>query len=212
MITANLDASKLDWDKGGGLIPAIVQHARSGEVLMLGWMNADALAATQRSGRVTFWSRSKGRIWVKGETSGNMLDVKAIRADCDNDSLLIVAEPQGPTCHTGAFSCFGERTELGVPLGFLAELDTLVAQRHGERPAGSYTTQLFEEGVGRIAQKIGEEGVETALAAVGQDDTALLDESADLIYHLVVLLRARGLSMGEAVARLERRHVKASKR
>lgn len=211
MITAKLDTSKLDWEKGGGLVPAIVQHARSGEVLMLGWMNAEALDSTLRSGHVTFWSRSKGRMWTKGETSGNVLDVKSIRADCDNDSLLIVAEPQGPTCHTGAFSCFGERTELSAPLALLADLDTLVAQRYVERPPGSYTTQLFEGGVRRIAQKVGEEGVETALAATGQDDAALLDESADLVFHLIVLLRARGLSLGDVATTLKERHVQVSK-
>ncbi|HVU80429.1 MAG TPA: bifunctional phosphoribosyl-AMP cyclohydrolase/phosphoribosyl-ATP diphosphatase HisIE [Rhodanobacteraceae bacterium] len=199
---------KLDWAKGGGLIPAIVQHCVTGEVLMLGYMNAEALAATRASGFVTFWSRSKQRLWKKGETSGNVLAVKSIQADCDGDTLLIQAESHGPTCHLGTSSCFGE--DAKPPLAFLAELDALVAQRNAERPAGSYTTELFEAGIRRIAQKIGEEGVETALAAVAQDDAALKGEAADLVYHLLVLLRARGLSLADVAAVLAQRHSPAA--
>lgn len=199
---------KLDWAKGGGLIPAIVQHCVTGEVLMLGYMNAEALAATRASGFVTFWSRSKQRLWKKGETSGNVLAVKSIQADCDGDTLLIQAESHGPTCHLGMSSCFGE--DAKPPLAFLAELDALVAQRNAERPAGSYTTELFEAGIRRIAQKIGEEGVETALAAVAQDDAALKGEAADLVYHLLVLLRARGLSLADVAAVLAQRHSPAA--
>jgi phosphoribosyl-ATP pyrophosphohydrolase/phosphoribosyl-AMP cyclohydrolase len=199
---------KLDWAKGGGLIPAIVQHCVTGEVLMLGYMNAEALAATRASGFVTFWSRSKQRLWKKGETSGNVLAVKSIQADCDGDTLLIQAESHGPTCHLGTSSCFGE--DAKPPLAFLAELDALVAQRNAERPAGSYTTELFEAGIRRIAQKIGEEGVETALAAVAQDDAALKGEAADLVYHLLVLLRARGLSLADVAALLAQRHSPAA--
>ncbi|TAL73065.1 MAG: bifunctional phosphoribosyl-AMP cyclohydrolase/phosphoribosyl-ATP diphosphatase HisIE [Rhodanobacter sp.] len=206
MSAMHTDLSRLDWAKGDGLVPAVVQHAASGEVLMLGYMNAEALAATQSKGLVTFWSRSKRRLWMKGETSGNVLSVVSIRADCDADTLLIAATPSGPTCHTGSFSCFGDRGEVRPPLGFLAELDALVATRDVERPAGSYTTKLFESGVRRMAQKVGEEGVETALAAVVQGDEELLGEAADLLFHLTVVLRARHLGLGEVAAVLARRH------
>lgn len=206
----NSDTGRLDWSKGDGLLPAIVQHWSSGEVLMLGYMNADALAQTRASGHVTFYSRSKQRLWTKGESSGHVLVLKSIRVDCDGDTLLVQADPQGPTCHTGSFSCFGERAEVRAPLGFLAELDALVARRDAERPAGSYTTKLFDSGIRRIAQKVGEEGVETALAAVVQDDDALLGEGADLVFHLVVALRARGLSLADVVAVLADRHRPAS--
>jgi phosphoribosyl-ATP pyrophosphohydrolase/phosphoribosyl-AMP cyclohydrolase len=198
------DIQDIDFDKGGGLVPAIVQHFTSAEVLMLGYMSAEALAVTRASGLVTFWSRSKGRLWKKGETSGHVLEVKSIRADCDRDALLIEAAPRGPTCHLGNTSCFGDHAKR--PLGFLAELDALIERRHAERPAGSYTTGLFDAGTRRIAQKVGEEGVETALAAVAQDDSALLGEAADLVYHLMVMLRARGLSLADVDATLARRH------
>ncbi|KRE87428.1 phosphoribosyl-ATP pyrophosphatase [Rhodanobacter sp. Soil772] len=199
-----IDVSRLDWAKGDDLLPAIVQHWLSGEVLMLGYMNAEALAQTQASGQVTFYSRSKQRLWTKGESSGHVLALKSIRVDCDADTLLVQAEPHGPTCHLGTSSCFGEAVR--PPLGFLAELDALVAQRHAERPTGSYTTKLFEGGMRRIAQKVGEEGVETALAAVAQDDAELLGEAADLVFHLTVALRARGLSLIDVVALLAKRH------
>lgn len=200
----NTDTSRLDWAKGNGLLPAIVQHWLSGEVLMLGYMNAEALVQTQASGRVTFYSRSKQRLWTKGESSGHLLVLKSVRIDCDADTLLVLAEPHGPTCHLGTTSCFGETVR--PPLGFLAELDALVARRHAERPAGSYTTRLFDGGMRRIAQKVGEEGVETALAAVVQGDEELLGEAADLVFHLTVALRARGLSLEEVVGVLARRH------
>ena len=206
MSDANTATSRLDWGKGDGLLPAIVQHWRSGEVLMLGYMSADALAHTQSSGNVTFYSRSKRRLWTKGETSGHVLILKSIRIDCDADTLLIQAEPRGPTCHTGSSSCFGDSSDVRPPLGFLAELDALVAQRHVERPDGSYTTSLFASGIRRIAQKVGEEGVETALAAVAQGDDELLGEGADLIFHLTVALRARGLSLADVVRVLAARH------
>ncbi|WIG55555.1 MAG: Phosphoribosyl-AMP cyclohydrolase / Phosphoribosyl-ATP pyrophosphatase [Rhodanobacteraceae bacterium] len=199
---------ELDWAKGAGLIPAIVQHCATGEVLMLGYMNAEALVVTRASGFVTFWSRSKQRLWKKGETSGHVLALTSIRADCDRDTLLIEAEPHGPTCHLGTPSCFGDAAR--PPLAFLGELDALVAQRHAERPAGSYTTTLFEAGIRRIAQKVGEEGVETALAAVTQDDDALKGEAADLVYHLAVLLRARGLSLADVAAVLAQRRAPAA--
>ena len=200
---SEFDSTALDWDKVGGLMPAIVQDAATLRVLMLGYMDKAALENTLQVGKVTFFSRSKQRLWVKGETSGNHLEVVDIRADCDADTLLITARPQGPTCHTGSTSCFG-----AAPGQFLGALDALVAQRERERPAGSYTTTLFDKGTRRIAQKVGEEGVEAALAGVAQGDEELLGESADLLFHLIVLLRARGLSLGDAVAVLEQRHTK----
>lgn len=195
------DIAALDWDKQDGLLPAVVQDAATLRVLMLGYMDRAALAATFDSGRVTFYSRRKGRLWVKGETSGHVLDLVSIQADCDGDTLLVQACPRGPTCHLGRASCFPT-----APAGFLAELDALIAARERERPIDSYTTKLFEAGLRRIAQKVGEEGVETSLAAIAEDDEALLGEAADLLYHLIVLLRARGLGLTEAVAALQARH------
>ncbi|MCL6711327.1 bifunctional phosphoribosyl-AMP cyclohydrolase/phosphoribosyl-ATP diphosphatase HisIE [Pseudomonas sp. R2.Fl] len=197
----SLEPDQLDWSKGDGLLPAIVQDASTRRVLMLGYMNREALEATLASGRVTFYSRSKQRLWTKGESSGHVLEVRAIEADCDNDTLLVQAVPHGPICHLQRTSCFAE-----APGSFLAELDALVTRRERERPEGSYTTRLFEEGVRRIAQKVGEEGVETALAAVAQDEAALLGESADLLYHLLVLLRSRGLGLADVEALLAARH------
>ena len=191
----------LAWDKQGGLLPAIVQDAATHRVLMLGYMDRAALATTLESRKVTFYSRSRQRQWMKGESSGHVLELVWIEPDCDGDTLLVQARPQGPTCHLGTSSCFD-----GAPGDFLHELDTLVAQRQVQRPEGSYTTRLFDAGIRRIAQKVGEEGVEVALAAVAQDDAALLGESADLIYHLLVLLHARGLGLGDAVAVLRERH------
>jgi len=191
----------LDWNKQEGLLPVIVQDALNLRVLMLGYMNREALAATTETGQVTFYSRSKRRLWKKGETSGNVLSLVSIQADCDNDTLLIQAVPAGSTCHLNRASCFET-----APSNFLGELDALVKKRESERPAGSYTTQLFDSGVRRIAQKVGEEGVETALAAVVQDEQALVSESADLLYHMIVLLRSRGLSFDEVVKQLRLKH------
>ena len=199
------DPAALEWDKVGGLMPAIVQDAATLRVLMLGYMDRAALESTLKGGKVTFFSRSKQRLWTKGETSGNHLDVVDVRIDCDADTVLVTVRPHGPTCHTGSTSCFG-----AAPGQFLGALDALVEQRERERPLDSYTTQLFEKGTRRIAQKVGEEGVETALAGVVQGDDELLGESADLLFHLIVLLRARGLSLADAVAVLERRHAKAN--
>ncbi|URX62654.1 bifunctional phosphoribosyl-AMP cyclohydrolase/phosphoribosyl-ATP diphosphatase HisIE [Luteibacter anthropi] len=193
-----------DFAKGDGLVPAIVQHARTGEVLMLGYMDEAALAKTRESGLVTFYSRSKQRLWTKGETSGDVLALVDLKIDCDADTLLLRALPAGPTCHTGTTSCFGD--DVAPRLGFLAELDALVASRHAERPEGSYTTKLFDGGIRRMAQKVGEEGVETALAAVAEDDDALLGEAADLIFHLMVVLRARGIGFERVVQKLASRH------
>ena len=197
----DIGPSALDWTKGDGLLPVIVQDAGNLRVLMLGYMNREALDTTLTSRRVTFFSRSKQRLWTKGESSGHVLELVSVEADCDNDTLLVLAHPQGPTCHLQRPSCFPS-----APSAFLSDLDALVAQRDRERPVDSYTTRLFDAGVRRIAQKVGEEGVETALAAVAQDETALLGESADLLYHLTVLLRARGLSLADAVDVLRQRH------
>ena len=191
----------LAWDKQAGLLPAIVQDVANGRVLMLGYMDRDALAKTLETGLVTFYSRSKQRSWTKGESSGHVLKLVSVETDCDGDTLLLQASPQGPTCHLGRISCFPN-----APGNFLAVLDGVVAARERDRPAGSYSTRLFESGIRRIAQKVGEEGVETALAAVVEDDASLLGESADLLYHLTVLLRARGLSLSDAVGVLEQRH------
>jgi phosphoribosyl-AMP cyclohydrolase / phosphoribosyl-ATP pyrophosphohydrolase len=190
----------LDWNKQDGLLPAIVQDADTQRVLMLGYLSREALAKTLELQQVTFFSRSKQRLWTKGESSGHTLALVRIETDCDRDTLLVQARPQGPTCHLGAISCFAS-----APGDALAELDALIARREAERPAGSYTTKLFESGVKRIAQKVGEEGLETALAAVAESDEALAGEAADLLYHLIVLLRARGMSLADALAVLEKR-------
>ena len=191
----------LAFAKQDGLLPAIVQHAGSGQVLMLGYMNREALNKTLATGKVTFYSRSRQSLWTKGESSGHVLDLVSIESDCDHDTLLVQALPHGPTCHLGRSSCFPT-----APENFLATLDALVKDRAVNALPDSYTGKLFASGVRRIAQKVGEEGVETALAAVAQDDEALLGEAADLLYHLLVLLRARGLGLADAVAVLAQRH------
>jgi phosphoribosyl-ATP pyrophosphohydrolase/phosphoribosyl-AMP cyclohydrolase len=192
----------LDWEKGGGLLPAVVQEEENGRVLMLGYMNRDALAATLDTGQVTFWSRSKERLWTKGETSGNDLAFVRMETDCDRDALLVVAKANGPTCHQGRASCF-----KGAPANFLAELDVHIKERERDRPPGSYTADLFDSGTKAIAQKVGEEAVETALSAVSDDDETLLGEAADLVFHLTVLLRSRSLSVHDAVKVLRDRHI-----
>jgi len=199
-----IDPDSLDWAKMDGLIPAIVQHAASGEVRMLGYMDRTALDATITDKLVTFYSRSRGEPWRKGETSGNLLDLVDIRFDCDRDALLILATPRGPTCHTGSSSCFGDDGAPGT--GFIATVDALVASRATADPATSYTARLLAEGPARAAQKVGEEGVETALAGRCGDDIELASEAADLVYHLTVLLRARGLGWAEVIEELKRRH------
>jgi phosphoribosyl-ATP pyrophosphohydrolase/phosphoribosyl-AMP cyclohydrolase len=205
------DLSRLDFTKGDGLLPAIIQHADTGAVLMLGYMNAAALEATQARGRVVFYSRSRQRLWEKGETSGHTLHVEAIRADCDADTLLITARPRGPTCHEGTATCFGDAPLTGATrLGFLAELAGIIEQRITEAPEDSYTAKLFAGGPQRMAQKVGEEGVEVALAAVAQSDVKLLSESADLLFHLMVLLRSRNLNLAEVVSELAARHAERS--
>jgi phosphoribosyl-ATP pyrophosphohydrolase/phosphoribosyl-AMP cyclohydrolase len=198
----------LDWEKMNGLVPAIVQDAASGAVLMLGYMNREALAATEATGRVTFFSRSKGRLWVKGETSGHFLEVRSIAADCDQDTVLILAQSLGPACHLGTATCWGRDAprSLAQDLAFLATLEQIVAQRIATRPAGSYTAKLVDAGLTRIAQKVGEEGLELALAAVAQSDGEIIGEAADLLFHAVLLLKVKGLSLAQVVAELQSRH------
>lgn len=197
----------LDWSKGDGLLPAVIQDALSGKVLMLGYMNRDSLRRTLAEKRVTFFSRSKQRLWTKGEASGNFLHLVDAAIDCDHDALLITAKPAGPTCHKGTASCFG--TAIGTQAGdlsFLAQLESVIENRVAERPEGSYTARLWAEGTTRLAQKVGEEGVEVALAAVTQADDKLVGEAADLIFHLALLLKSRQLSLARVVGELERRH------
>jgi phosphoribosyl-AMP cyclohydrolase / phosphoribosyl-ATP pyrophosphohydrolase len=197
----------LDWSKGEGLLPAIVQHARSGQVLMLGYMNRAALRETLATRRVHFYSRSRGALWLKGETSGHYLDVVHVSDDCDHDTILVIADPVGPTCHKGTESCFAQAAPTeGQRLSFLAQLESTIAQRIADKPDGSYTARLFAQGPSRIAQKIGEEGVEVAIAAVSRDDSGVLTECADLLYHVLVLLKSRNLSVTDAVRELESRH------
>jgi phosphoribosyl-ATP pyrophosphohydrolase/phosphoribosyl-AMP cyclohydrolase len=200
---------EIDWDKGHGLLPAIVQDAASGAVLMLGYMSPEALAATRKSGRVTFWSRSKGRLWTKGESSGNFLEVKHIAVDCDGDTLLILAVPKGPACHLGTPTCWGGSAPQSdaQKVAFLGVLEQVIAERIATRPPGSYTTKLLAEGTRRIAQKVGEEGLELALAAVAQSDAEIVGEAADLFYHALLLLRVKGLSLAQVSAELEARHI-----
>lgn len=201
-----LTADALDglaWGKMDGLLPAVVQDASSGRLLMLGYMNRTALEQTLASGSVTFWSRSRDRLWTKGESSGNRLRLRAVHEDCDADALLVLAEPQGPTCHEGTVSCFGG--EPGGP-GWLAELSRVVAERAAAPAEGSYTRRLLDEGVGRIAQKVGEEGLEVALAAVSRPRGEVTEELADLVYHLVVLMQAQGIGWDEVVGVLRDRH------
>lgn len=198
----------LDWAKGGGMLPAIVQHARSGQVLMLGYMNQAALRETLTTRRVHFYSRSRETLWLKGETSGHFLDVVHVSDDCDHDTILVLADPIGPTCHKGTQSCFATAaTTDGQRLSFLAQLESTIAQRIADKPGGSYTARLFAQGPSRIAQKVGEEGVEVAIAAVSRDDASVVSECADLIYHVMVLLKSRNLLLTDAVRELESRHI-----
>lgn len=201
------DVNSVDWDKMEGLLPAIVQDAFDGRVLMQAYMNREALASTLDNGQVTFWSRSRRALWTKGETSGNTLKLVEVHSDCDNDCLLVLAVPAGPACHRNTDTCFDSGTHTTTPgLSFLAELERLIAGRYEDRPEDSYTTRLFDAGIKRIAQKVGEEGVETALAAATGDGEELRNESADLLYHLLVLLRASGLTLAEITDTLKSRH------
>lgn len=195
--------NQLDWEKTDNLMPVIVQHAVSGEVLMLGYMNQDALAQTEQSGKVTFFSRTKQRLWTKGETSGNFLNVVSITPDCDNDTLLVLVNPIGPTCHLGTSSCFAPAKH---DWHFLYELEQLLASRKTADPESSYTAKLYASGTKRIAQKVGEEGVETALAATVNDRLELKNEASDLVYHLLVLLQDQDLDLSAVIENLKLRH------
>jgi phosphoribosyl-ATP pyrophosphohydrolase/phosphoribosyl-AMP cyclohydrolase len=198
----NLD--EIDWGKGEGLAPAIVQNSDNGQILMLAYMDRAALSQTISTKKVTFFSRSKNRLWTKGETSGNWLDYISGEMDCDADTLLIQARPQGPSCHTGSVTCFNDQTPNNI--GFLDQLGTLIAERHKTMPEGSYTTSLFAEGKARIAQKVGEEGVELALARMKDDSAEMANEAADLLFHMMVLLEDAGLSLADAINVLQDRH------
>ena len=195
--------AQLDFEKTDGLLPAVIQHAVSGEVLMLGYMNDEALRVTEQSGKVTFWSRTKQRLWTKGESSGHFLNVVSITPDCDNDTLLILVNPVGPTCHLGTSSCFGEAHHQWH---FLWELEQLLASRKSADPESSYTAKLYASGTKRIAQKVGEEGVETALAATVNDRHELTNEASDLMYHLLVLLQDQDLDLTTVIENLRKRH------
>jgi phosphoribosyl-ATP pyrophosphohydrolase/phosphoribosyl-AMP cyclohydrolase len=201
------DVETLDFAKGAGLLPALVQDAHTGAVLMLGYMNAEALRATLERRRVVFFSRSKGRLWEKGETSGNALELVAVRADCDRDCVLVSARALGPVCHLGTRSCFGDAAVSAAQgLAFLASLESVIETRSTERPDGSYTAALFAQGATRIAQKVGEEGLELALAAVTESNDKVVAEAADLIFHTLVLLQSRGVTLASVVAELAVRH------
>ncbi|HBC8710203.1 TPA: bifunctional phosphoribosyl-AMP cyclohydrolase/phosphoribosyl-ATP diphosphatase HisIE [Proteus mirabilis] len=202
----NTKLAQLDWQKVDNLMPAIIQNAISGDVLMLGYMNKAALEMTLNSGKVTFYSRTKQRLWTKGETSGNFLKLVDIYPDCDNDTLLILAHPIGPTCHNGTESCFAPAQSQW---GFLYELENLLRERKSASPDSSYTAQLYASGTKRIAQKVGEEGVETALAATVNDREELKNEASDLLYHLMVLLQDQSLSLSDVIDCLQTRHKKA---
>jgi phosphoribosyl-ATP pyrophosphohydrolase/phosphoribosyl-AMP cyclohydrolase len=197
---------RLDFAKGDGLLPAVVQDVDTGSVLMLGYMNREAFEATLARGRVVFFSRSKRRLWEKGETSGNRLTLVKVCADCDGDALLVLTKPQGPTCHLGTRSCFGTQPTQYDSFGILRDLEHVIADRMLKRPTGSYTTSLFDSGPRRIAQKVGEEGLEVALAAVSASDREVIAEISDLVYHLMVLLRARGLNLVEVMRELRVRY------
>lgn len=196
---------KIDFKKyGDGLVPAIVQDANSNIVLMLGFMNEEALQKTKETGLVTFFSRSKNRLWTKGETSGNFLKLKQLIADCDNDTILVKAVPSGPVCHTGADSCFNEKNEAA----FLFELEQIIAQRKSDLPDGSYTASLFNDGLARIAQKVGEEAVEVVIEAMRTEGDRFENEAADLLFHLMILLQAKGYRLEDIVSVLKERHKK----
>lgn len=194
----------IDFDKMDGLVPAIIQDADTAKVLMLGFMNREAYNKTMETGKVTFYSRTRNRLWTKGEESGNFLHVVSVKADCDRDTLLIQVHPVGPVCHTGTDTCWGEKNEQ--PVMFLKELQDFINVRHTEMPEGSYTTSLFRSGVNKMAQKVGEEAVETVIEACNGTDDRLIYESADLLYHLIVLLTSKGYSIEDIARELKERH------
>lgn len=201
-----MEIMKLDFDKVGGLIPAIIQDVETNKVLMLGYMNEEALLKTQEIGKVTFFSRTKQRLWTKGEESGNFLNVVSIKEDCDKDTLLIKVNPVGPVCHTGEDTCFGEVNKEEVM--FFKYLQDFIEKRYKEMPEGSYTTSLFNSGINRMAQKVGEEAIESVIEACNGTDDRLVYESADMLYHLIVLLTSKGLSIEDLSRELQKRHKK----
>lgn len=196
---------EIDFEKCGGLVPAIIQDAQTKNVLMMGYMNPEAYQKTLETGKVTFWSRSRQCLWTKGDTSGNFLWLVNIKVDCDKDTLLVTAHPEGPTCHTGTDTCWGEKNESN-PLLFLSELQDFIEKRHREMPKGSYTTSLFKKGVNRMAQKVGEEALETVIEATNGSDEKMVYEAADMLYHLVVLLTSKGLRIEDIARELATRH------
>jgi len=195
----------IDFDKMDGLVPAIIQDAETKNVLMLGFMNREAYEKTQQTGKVTFWSRTRNCLWTKGETSGNYLNLVSMAVDCDNDTLLVKVHPDGPTCHTGTDTCWGE-TNQRDPLLFLGELQRFIDRRRDEMPEGSYTTSLFRDGIKRMAQKVGEEALESVIEAVAGNDEKLVYETSDMLYHLIVMLSSKGLSIEDVAAELAKRH------
>lgn len=196
-------AAEVDFEKGGGLLPAIVQDARTGKVLMLGYMNAEALEQTLESGRVAFYSRSKERLWTKGESSGNYLQLADLKLDCDQDTLLVRVHPAGPVCHLGTDTCWAEKNH---PAGFLGELEQVIQHRKGGDPERSYTARLMASGINKVAQKVGEEAVELVIEAKDEDEQLFLNEAADLLYHYMVLLTAKGHALSDVIRILEERH------
>ena len=196
---------QIDFEKSGGLVPAIIQDSRTKTVLMLGYMNKEAFDRTMETGKVTFYSRSRQCLWTKGETSGNFLTLVDAKVDCDNDTLLIKAIPSGPTCHTGTDTCWGDNNEVN-PLLFLTYLQDFINKRHEEMPEGSYTTSLFKDGLNRMAQKVGEEALEAVIEAVNGTNERLVYEGSDMLYHLIVLLTAKGLRIEDLAAELQVRH------
>ena len=195
----------IDFEKMGGLVPAIIQDAKTKNVLMLGFMNQEAYEKTLATGKVTFWSRSRNQLWTKGETSGNFLNLVSIQNDCDNDTLLVKVNPIGPTCHTGTDTCWGEENTQN-PLLFLTELQDFIEKRHEEMPEGSYTTRLFKEGINKMAQKMGEEALEAVIEATNGTDEKLIYEVSDMFYHLLVLLTSKGLRIEDIATELQKRH------
>lgn len=202
IIKMNIDISTLDWDKTAGLLPVIIQDYKTLEVLMLGYMNAEALEKTQAEGKVTFFSRSKNRLWTKGESSNNFLFVKELFVDCDNDTILIKADAVGPTCHTGSRSCF--KTDFNQ--NFIFELENIINDRYENPVEGSYINKMRSKGLNKIAQKVGEEGVETVIAALAESEEELIGEASDLVFHLLFLLKEKGLSIQDIAKNLEKRH------
>ena len=196
---------KIDFEKCGGLVPAIIQDVQTRKVLMLGHMNEEAFNKTIETKKVTFWSRSRQTLWTKGETSGNFLHLVDVKVDCDNDTLLIQATPDGPTCHTGTDTCWGEVNESN-PLLFLTELQDFINRRHEEMPEGSYTTSLFKDGINRMAQKLGEEALEAVIEATNGTNDKLIYEASDMFYHLIVLLTSKGLRIEDVASELQKRH------